>query len=42
MIRVSVGVKRRPGGSWPTPRPKPPKKLSRELKITVGSITAID
>ena len=42
MIRVSVGVKSRPGGSAPIPRPNPPKKLSSAEKIIFGSINTID
>ena len=42
MILDSVGVNMRLGGRSPTPRPKPPKKVSSELKTTVGSITTME
>ena len=42
IIRVSVGVNIRPGGSPSMPRPNPPKKLSSEAKTTLGSMTTID
>ena len=38
MIRLSVGVNRRPGGKVPIPRPNPPKKLSSAENIIFGSI----
>ena len=42
MMRDSVGVNKRPGGKLPTPLPNPPKKLSSELKTTVGSMTTME